>query len=254
MEITVVDESLSEPNLNVVIYDSMALVNKLDIEKDVKTCKELEHIFADRLIKESEVFHEVRLVFHRYIKGSLKEHTREKRRGRKPIGYIIKDSTSLVGVKMKEFLSHILTKKDLTIYLAEHCVDALSKVRKQFAVVFDAKCITNIRQYPEELLQHNQAEADSLISLQAKNITDLDPFTDLYVVSPLLFHVVDTDVLLLLIYYYPQLCASTTFRTGSGNNQRDIKIRKMHESNGPIHAKAILGFHLFTGCDQIGHI
>ena len=41
--------------------------------------------------------------------------------------------------------------------------------------------------------------------LQAKNVTDLDPFTDLYVVLP------DTDVLLLLIYCYPQLCASTTF-------------------------------------------
>ena len=80
----------------------------------------------------------------------------------------------------------------------------------------------------------------------------MDPFTDLYVVSPLLFHVVDTDVLLLLIYYYPQLCASTTFRTGSGNDQRDIEIRKMHESVGPLHAKAILGFHVFTGCDKIG--
>ena len=82
--------------------------------------------------------------------------------------------------------------------------------------------------------------------LQTKNVTNLDPFTDLYVVLP------DTDVLLLLIYYYPQLCASTTFRAGSGNDQRDIEIRKMYESIGPLHAKAILGFHVFTGCDQIG--
>ena len=69
---------------------------------------------------------------------------------------------------MKELLSHILTKKDLTIYLAEHCVDVLSKVGKQFVVVFNTKCITNIPQYPEELLQHNQEEADTLILLQAK--------------------------------------------------------------------------------------
>ena len=41
MEITVEKESLLESNLNVVIYDSMALVNKLEIGKDVKTCKEL---------------------------------------------------------------------------------------------------------------------------------------------------------------------------------------------------------------------
>ena len=45
---------------------------------------------------------------------------------------------------------------------------------------------------------------------------------------------------------------SSTFRTGSGNDQRDIEIRKMYESIGPLHANAILGFHVFTGCDQIG--
>ena len=43
MEITVEKESLLESNLNVVIYDGMALVNKLEIGKDVKTCKELKH-------------------------------------------------------------------------------------------------------------------------------------------------------------------------------------------------------------------
>ena len=64
-----------------------------------------------RLIKEHEDFHEVRLVFDRYIDGSLKESTGEKRSGGKVIGYIIKDSTSFVGVKMKKLLSHILTKK-----------------------------------------------------------------------------------------------------------------------------------------------
>ena len=46
VEMTVKEESLSESNLNVVIYDGMALANKLEIGKDVKTCKELKHIFA----------------------------------------------------------------------------------------------------------------------------------------------------------------------------------------------------------------
>ena len=128
----------------------------------------IETHICDRLMKESEDFHEMQRVFDRYIEDSLKERTREKRSDGKATRYI-------------------------TIYLAEHCVDVLSKVGKEFAVVFDTKCITNIPQYPEELLQHNQEEADTLILLQAKNVTDLDPFTDLYVVSP------GTDVLLLLI-------------------------------------------------------
>ena len=188
MEMTVEEESLSESNLNVVIYYGMALVNKLEIGKDVKTCKELKPIFADRLVKESEDFNEVQLVFDRYIEGSLKECRREKKSGGKATRYIIKDSTSLVGAKMKELLSYILTKKDLTIYLAEHSVDVSDDAGKQ-----ERKCITDIPQYPDELLQHNQEEADTSILPQAKNVTDLDPFTDFYVVS------LDTDVLLLLI-------------------------------------------------------
>ena len=151
MEMIFEEESLSESNLNVVIHYGIALVNKLEIGKDVKTCKGLKQIFADRLIKESEDFHEVRLIFDRYIEGSIKECTREKKSGGKATRYIIKDSTSLVGTKMKEFLSHILTKKDLIIYLAEHSVDVLNNVGKQFVVVFDRKCITNIPHYPGEL-------------------------------------------------------------------------------------------------------
>ena len=101
MEMTVEEESSLESILNIVIYDGMALVNKLEIEKDVKTCKELKHIFVNTSIKESEDFHEVRLVFDRYIEGSIKERTREKRSSGKATRYIIKDSMSLVGVKMK---------------------------------------------------------------------------------------------------------------------------------------------------------
>ena len=141
MEMPVEEESLSESNLNVVIYYGMALVNKLEIGKDVKTCKELKPIFADRLVKESEDFHEVQLVFYRYIEGSLKECTREKKSGGKATRYIIKDSTSLVGAKMKELLSHILTKKDLTIYLAGHCVEVFKQSWETVCCCFDTRCI-----------------------------------------------------------------------------------------------------------------
>ena len=50
--------------------------------------------------------------------------------------------------------------------------------------------------------------------------------------------------LLLLIYYYPQLFASTTFRTGSG-------IRKMYESIGPLHANEYLGFTSLQGAIRL---
>ena len=60
----------------------------------------------------------------------------------------------------------------------------------------------------------------------------------------------DTDVFLLLIYYYDLLPMATTFRTGRGASLRDINIRSCVEAIGVNRSKAILGFHTFTGCDQ----
>ena len=46
----------------VVIFDGMALLDRVNKTKDVKTCQDLEDIFIDKLPKESEGFHEIRLV------------------------------------------------------------------------------------------------------------------------------------------------------------------------------------------------
>lgn len=67
-----------EPMIKKVV-DGMALVNKLNISKETKTCKDLKDQFIARLLRESRSFSEVRLVFDRYQEGSLKEQTREKR-------------------------------------------------------------------------------------------------------------------------------------------------------------------------------
>ena len=41
-------------------------------------------------------------------------------------------------------------------------------------------------------------------------------------------------------------------RTGKGENRRDINISKCCETLGPERCKALLAFHVFTGCDQTG--
>ena len=60
---------------------------------------------------------------------------------------------------MKEPSFHKMTKKDLTTYLFEHCLDVLRRFEKNFVVVFYTKCIKNISQYPDELLSYNQKES-----------------------------------------------------------------------------------------------
>ena len=164
------DETTEEVEFiqKVVIFDGMALVNKLTITKETKTCKDLKDQFMARLLRESDAFSEVRLVFDRYIEGSLKEQTREKRTSGISVRYIVKDSTSLVGLTLKRFFSHIQTKADLTIYLSEYAISELPSASKRFVVVFDTKSISNIPNYPVELKTHNQEEADTLMLLQAK--------------------------------------------------------------------------------------
>ena len=160
------------------------------------------------------------------------------------IKYIIKDSTLLEGIKIKDFLSHIETKSDLTTYFAEHAINALKESGKRIGVVYQTKGVSNIENYPQELLQHNHEEADTLLILQPKLVCDMNPFCEVYISSP------DTDVFILLIHFYPHLCPATTFWTGKAPNIRDIDICKIYESLGPKHADAILAFHTFTGCDQ----
>lgn len=57
---------------------------------------------------------------------------------------------------------------------------------------------------------------------------------------------------MLTIFKYPELCINTVFQTGRGENTRNIPIRECYESIGTKHAEALVGFHVFTGCDQIG--
>ena len=68
----------------------------------------------------------------------------------------------------------------------------------------------------------------------------------LYVFSP------DTDVFLLLLNKYPQLCPNTAFITGRGQTRRQIPLRDIHEQLGEEKADGLLGFHAFTGADISG--
>ena len=57
----------------------------------------------------------------------------------------------------------------------------------------------------------------------------------------------DTDVLLMLIYYYPQLCLKTVFKERKGKDIRKIDIEQAYQAITPRCASALLGFHAFTG-------
>ena len=104
-------------------------------------------MFVEKLLKETDGFHEIQIVFDRYIESSLKERTRERRMSGKAVHYIISDSTSIVGVPLKQLLSNLNTKQDLTIYFAKHIISVFRNLGKEFVVVYDTTCVSNITGY-----------------------------------------------------------------------------------------------------------
>ena len=74
-------------------------------------------------------------MFDRYIAKSLKNRTRKKRTGGKELQYKFEDNTSLEKVQLKDFLSHIETKRELTVYLSNYIATVLEAANKQYCVV-----------------------------------------------------------------------------------------------------------------------
>ena len=94
----------------------------------------------------------------------------------------------------------------------------------------------------QDLHQYNQEEADTGIVLHAVDVSQRNPFSDLLISCS------DTDVLLILLHYFEDLCSSCIFKTRTS----EIKLRTVYESLGREICKALVGFHSFTGCDQTG--
>ena len=64
------------PQERVIIFDAMAAVNKVDIKKSIiKSFADFSDVFVDWILDESFWYNEVRVIFDRYLKGSLKTQT-----------------------------------------------------------------------------------------------------------------------------------------------------------------------------------
>ena len=197
-------------------------------------------------MKVSKGFGEIRLVFDRYISQSLKSRTRKKRTSGNEVKYKISDGGDIGNSSLKQLLAHIETKKDLTTYLTEYTQQVLQDEGLNYSITHNLVTVTNIQDFHIGLKNHDHEEADTLLVLHAIDVAKQDLFTECYVFSP------DTDVFLLLIYYCESLPLVTYFRTGRGSDERDINIKQCFEALGARRSTAILGFHVLTGCDQIG--
>ena len=98
---------------------------------------------------------------------------------------------------------------------------------------------SNIVDFPDELKFHSHEEADTLIVLQSIDVAKSNPFCQLYVACS------DTDVLLLLLYFYLQICYNTIFHTITG----EVDVGCAYSALRNEKSKALLAAYAFNGCD-----
>ena len=62
----------------------------------------------------------------------------------------------------------------------------------------------------------------------------------------------DTDVLVLALRRYPDLCSNSCFVTGTGSSCRVINLKSVADALGPTKTAALTAFHALTGADFTG--
>ena len=241
----IVESDDSLPKYKVIIIDGMALVNTISKTDHIKTCSDFAQVFLDHLSNIATNYDEVRLVFDRYLDTSFKEQMRRKRTKGISTYYHVKDTTLIQNIYLKDFLSNIKTKAELTTYLAakstDHSKSQINQMKK--VMVTSGTETTGNTSIPAILLTHSHEEADTLHLLHAISI---DKNAEVVIASP------DTDVFLLMVQMYPNLPSDISFLTGKGNMKRKILVKPVYEKLGERHASALLGFHSLTGSDMSG--
>ena len=226
-----------------LIIDAMAVVQELMSVKPLVNCKSLSDAFVSIIDSKARRYDLTRVIFDNYsVDGSLKEATRERRRGTKSParGYKVEDSTKIRN--NKSFLGSIVTKDSLTLYLAQKLIDNA----QVHVITASHRSVMSNRAGDVNTGVSSQEEADTLMILHATHAAK-DGFT-VHIMSP------DTDVLLLALRRVPLLGDNSAMIMGVGERRRVIMLEPIYDALGSNKASALPKWHALTGSDTTGHI
>ena len=96
-------------------------------------------------------------------------------------------------------------------------------------------------------IKSSQEEADTKIILHA-----LDAAT--HGATEINIHLPDTDVLLLALRRYPELCNDVNFITGTGRQHRVIKLKSAVQVLGNLKVAALPDLYALSGADITGSL
>ena len=129
------------------------------------------------------------------------------------------DETKIDDLETESFLSSIETNNDLIKYLINKLANVFSERSIRYVTVYGSTCDTDIQDLDPTLFDHSQEDADTSIILHAIDVTQRNSFSDLVIRCS------DTDVLLILLYYFDELCSTTIFST----NEDDMPLQPLTE-------------------------
>ena len=108
----------------VLIIYAMAVVQCIKKTPIMTSIVHLKTTFRARIERMAIEYMEVRVIFDRYVEGSLKEKTRKKRAthvAAATAGHVVHDSMAINMITLKRLLSCTSTKRSLTCYIVQ-CV------------------------------------------------------------------------------------------------------------------------------------
>jgi hypothetical protein len=120
---------------------------------------------------------------------------------------------------------------------------SLQVLEKHIVVAWGTQC--RATHVDKSYLNSDHEEADTKLILHAADASPCGA-TSISINSP------DTDVFILAVRRYPDLCPDLTCVTGTGRNHMIIPLGPIYEALGPSRAAALPGLHALSGSDNTG--
>ena len=148
----------------VLIIDAMAVVQCIKKTPSITSILHLNTAFNARIERMVIGYMEVRVIFDRYVEGSLKEKTRKTTDvAAATAGHAVHDCMSINTISLKQLLSCTSTKHSLTWYLGQGPLERFDGRHLTLVVVYDTVAKTVNPRRPIET--HSHEEADTSIPL-----------------------------------------------------------------------------------------
>ena len=117
------------------------------------------------------------------------------------VHFKVTNTTKILHLETKHFLASVKTNKELFAH------KLASDLEKDFDIVLESTCLTNLSDLDDNLKIYVQEEADTGMFLHAMDVCRKNPFSELTISCS------DADVLLILLNYFEQLPSIAVFKT-----------------------------------------